>query len=246
MAVGSTSVGPHTAPWNMTAVQRHILTFFHFEEDYELPNVGWHKQTQARFRCFLLHTCDVLHVARWLCNIVVCGRLDWFECCRYEYNESDLYRFLLYCFIASDLRFQHRRCKSGNFSMRLETLILCFWGRSKRRQSYTERLQVPKGTIFNWQTWFSCVVFMTIVFTHQNHQTLCFNVVFCEVFRCLICLQEILQSLHGLLRAMTVEQRERSFRQLFSQQQRLRLEALLQVFRAPFWIGTKYIIASSS
>lgn len=148
---------------------------------------GWHKQTQARFRCFLLHTCDVLHVARWLCNIVVCGRLDWFERCRYEYNESDLYRFLLYCFIASDLRLQHRRCKSGNFSMRLETLILCFWGRSKRRQSYTERLQVPKGTIFNWQTWFSCVVFMTIVFTHQNRQTLCFNDlqrVESDVFRC--------------------------------------------------------------
>ena len=53
--------------------------------------------------------------------------------------------------------------------------------------------------------------------------------------------KEILQSLHGLLRAMTVEQRERSFRQLFSQQQRLRLEALLQVRSAPFgsfWIGT--------
>lgn len=40
-------------------------------------------------------------------------------------------------------------------------------------------------------------------------------------------LQEILQSLHGLLRAMTVEQRERSFRQLFSQQQRLRLETYI-------------------
>lgn len=70
---------------------------------------------------------------------------------------------------------------------------------------------------------------MTVVFTHQNHQTLCFNVLkvmffvmFFDVF------EEILQSLHGLLRAMTVEQRERSFRQLFSQQQRLRLEALLQ------------------
>lgn len=37
-------------------------------------------------------------------------------------------------------------------------------------------------------------------------------------------LEEILRNLHSTLRAMTVVQRERSFRQLFSQQQRLRLE----------------------
>jgi hypothetical protein len=36
--------------------------------------------------------------------------------------------------------------------------------------------------------------------------------------------EEILRNLHSTLRAMTVVQRERSFRQLFSQQQRLRLE----------------------
>ena len=36
--------------------------------------------------------------------------------------------------------------------------------------------------------------------------------------------QEILQNLHRALQKMTAVQRERSFRQLFSQQQRLRLE----------------------
>lgn len=40
-------------------------------------------------------------------------------------------------------------------------------------------------------------------------------------------MQEILRNLHSTLRAMTVVQRERSFRQLFSQQQRLRLEAYI-------------------
>lgn len=40
-------------------------------------------------------------------------------------------------------------------------------------------------------------------------------------------LQEILRTLHSTLRAMTVVQRERSFRQLFSQQQRLRLETYI-------------------
>lgn len=40
-------------------------------------------------------------------------------------------------------------------------------------------------------------------------------------------MQEILRNLHSTLRAMTVLQRERSFRHLFSQQQRLRLETYI-------------------
>lgn len=229
MAVRSTSVGPHIAPWNMTAVQRHILTFFHFEEDYELPNVGWHKQTQARFRCFLLHTCDVLHVARRLCNIVVVTVLI-------DLNVAGMSIMSLTCIDFAVLL--HRNWSSLPTS---KMQILQPFNEDSRRWSFVSEAEAKSANLT--RNAYRCrkgqssidkpgiLVLSWPLYWLIKITKLCASTCFMNF------LQEILQSLHGLLRAMTVEQRERSFRQLFSQQQRLRLEALLQV-RSTFWIGT--------
>lgn len=98
-------------------------------------------------------------------------------------------------------------------------------GRGKTSRTYAERMQAHKGSFYDdYDVTLAVIIWIMDSQVCPSYIIINQVVDFLHVSPFAKISEEILRNLHSTLRAMTVVQRERSFRQLFSQQQRLRLE----------------------
>ena len=94
-------------------------------------------------------------------------------------------------------------------------------GRGKTSRTYAERMQAHKGSFYDdYDVTLAVIIWIMDSQVCPSYIIINQVVDFLHVSPFAKISEEILRNLHSTLRAMTVVQRERSFRQLFSQQQR--------------------------